>query len=85
MVTACEPGKRFSFDVKVKGFKVAGWTYEFELLESGCRVVETWNDHRGRLVSLLGPLATGVKDREARNRETMAHTLEQLAATAEIP
>jgi hypothetical protein len=83
VVTACEPGKRFSFDVKVKGLKVAGWTYEFEPLDGGCRVVETWNDHRGALVTLLAPLATGTKDRVARNRETMVQTLERLAAVAE--
>jgi uncharacterized protein YndB with AHSA1/START domain len=83
VVTACEPGKLFSFDVTVKGLKVAGWTYEFEPLGDGCRVVETWNDHRSALVTWLAPLATGTKDRAARNRETMVHTLERLAATAE--
>ena len=83
VVTACEPGRRFGFDVKVKGLKVAGWTYEFEPLDGGCRVVETWEDHRGAFVAFLAPLATGVKDRAARNRETMAHTLERLAASAE--
>ncbi len=83
VVTACEPGKRFGFDVKVKGLKVAGWTYEFEPLDGGCRVVETWVDRRGGFVKVLSPLATGTKDRAARNRETMAKTLERLAAAAE--
>lgn len=83
VVTACEPGKRFGFDVKVKGLNVAGWTYEFEPRDGGCRVVETWEDHRGGFVKLFSPLATGTKDRAARNRETMAQTLERLAAAAE--
>ena len=78
-----EPGKRFGFDVKVKGLKVAGWTYEFEPLDGGCRVVETWVDRRGGFVKGLSPLATGTKDRAARNRETMDKTLERLAAAAE--
>ena len=83
VVTACEPGKRFGFDVKAVGLKVAGWTYEFEPLEDGCRVAETWEDHRGALIRRIGPLVTGTKDRVARNRETMAQTLERLSAAAE--
>jgi len=80
VVTACEPGVRFGFDVSTKGFKVAGWLYEFAAVEGGCRVTESWEDHRGLLASKLAPLATGVKDRPARNRATMEATLEQLAA-----
>ena len=57
-----------------------GWLYEFAAVEGGCRVTESWEDHRGLLASKLAPLATGVKDRPARNRETMEATLEQLAA-----
>ena len=83
VITVCDPGKRFGFDVKAMGLKVAGWTYEFEPHDGGCRVVEIWDDHRGGLIKWLSPLVTGTKDRAARNRETMAQTLERLAATAE--
>jgi len=83
VVTACEPGKRFGFDVTTKGFKVARWLYEFAAVDGGCRVTESWEDHRGLLASKLAPLATGVKDRPARNRETMEATLEQLAAATQ--
>jgi len=79
VIAVCEPGKRFGFDVKTKGFKVAAWLYEFEAVDGGCRVTESWEDHRGLIASKIGPLATGVKDRPARNRETMEATLEQLA------
>ena len=80
VVTSCEPGKRFAFDVTVLGLKVSGWSYEFEPVDGGCRVVERWEDHRGALVTWMGPLVTGTKDRVGRNRETMTATLEHLAA-----
>lgn len=84
VVTACEPGKRFAFDVKAAmGLKVARWSYEFEPVAGGCRVVERWEDHRGALVTLVGPIVTGTKDRVGRNRETMTATLERLAAAVE--
>ena len=83
-VTACEPGKRFAFDVKAAmGMKVARWSYEFEPADGGCRVVERWDDQRGALVTLVGPIVTGTKDRVGRNRETMTATLAQLAAAVE--
>lgn len=84
VVTACEPGKRFAFDVSAAmGLKVARWSYEFEPVEGGCRVVERWDDQRGALVTLVGPMVTGTKDRVERNRETMTATLAKLAAAVE--
>lgn len=83
LVTACEPGRRFAFDVTAMGFKVSGWSYEFEPVEAGCRVTECWEDHRGALVTWMGPKVTGTKDRVGRNRETMTSTLERLAAAVE--
>jgi len=85
VVVASEPGKRFAFESKVGPFKVARWTYEFAPADGGCRVVERWEDQRGKLITLVAPLATGVKDRVARNRETMTATLERLAQAAETP
>ena len=83
VVTACEPGRRFGFDVKAIGLKVSGWTYEFEPLDGGCKVTEIWDDHRGVLINLIGPLVTGTKDRVGHNRQTMTQTLERLSAAAE--
>lgn len=82
-VVECEPGVRFAFDVKAAGFAVARWTYTFEPTPAGCRVVETWDDHRGAIAKWAGGLASGTKERAERNRETMAETLERLAAAAE--
>lgn len=82
-VTACEPGRRFAFDVKAGPFKVAAWTYEFASTDGGCLVTERWDDHRGALVTRISPLITGTKDRAERNRETMTETLERLAAAVE--
>jgi ribosome-associated toxin RatA of RatAB toxin-antitoxin module len=65
VVTACEPGERFAFDVKAGPFKVARWTYEFTPTEGGSRVIERWDDHRSWLSMQISPFVTGVKDRLA--------------------
>jgi uncharacterized protein YndB with AHSA1/START domain len=82
-VTACEPGKRFAFDVKAGRFKIAGWAYQFAPADSGCLVTELWEDHRGALVTWISPAITGTKDRAKRNQETMTVTLQRLAAALE--
>jgi len=83
VVTACEPGKRFAFDVKAGPFKVAGWAYQFTAADTGCLVTESWEDHRGALMIRLSPVITGTKDRAKRNQETMTMTLQRLAAALE--
>jgi uncharacterized protein YndB with AHSA1/START domain len=83
-VTACEPAKRFAFDVKAGPFQVAGWAYQFAPTDSGCLVTELWEDHRGALVTWLSPAITGTKDRARRNQETMTVTLQRLAAALEM-
>jgi uncharacterized protein YndB with AHSA1/START domain len=83
IITACEPGKRFAFDVKAGPFKVAGWAYQFAPADSGCLVTELWEDHRGAVVTWLSPVITGTKDRAKRNQETMTVTLQRLAAALE--
>lgn len=80
-VTACEPGRRFAFDVSVGPFSVARWAYHFEQTEDGCLVTELWEDRRGALVTWLSPVITGTKDRARRNEETMTVTLDRLAAS----
>jgi uncharacterized protein YndB with AHSA1/START domain len=83
VVTACEPGKRFAFDVTAGPFKVAGWAYHFAPADTGCLVTELWEDHRGALMTWLSPVITGTKDRAKRNQETMTVTLQRLAAALE--
>jgi hypothetical protein len=83
IVTACEPGRRFAFNVKAGPFQVAGWVYEFVATDRGCLVTELWEDHRGTLLTWVSPLITGTKDRANRNQETMTVTLERLATARE--
>jgi hypothetical protein len=85
VVTACEPGQRFGFDVKTGPFKVARWTYELRPVAGGCQVTERWDDHRSWLLMKISPLATGVKDRATRNLETMNETLDRMATAVEQP
>ena len=83
-VVAADPGREFAFEVRsVLNLPVARWGYTFEAIDGGTRVVESTVDRRGWLIRTFAPLATGVKDREGRNRETMETTLERLAAAAE--
>jgi len=82
-VVDADPGRRFAFRVKAKGFKVAEWRYEFEPTATGCRVTETWIDQRGSIARVLGKPVSGVDDRAAHNRAGMEQTLERLAAVAE--
>ncbi len=46
-VVTYDPPRRFAFDVTYKKiFKVARWQFEIESAPGGCRVTETWTDHR---------------------------------------
>jgi len=82
-VVDAEPGRAFSFRVSSFGIPVADWGYSFEQTPTGCRVTESWTDHRPGWFRPLAQLATGVSDREAHNRAGMQQTLERLAAVAE--
>ena len=83
-VTACEPGRRFAFAVRSAGLPVATWAYDVEPQgDTSCRVTETWTDQRGRLITTLGTLATGVSDRQAFTATSIEQTLEQVRVTAE--
>ena len=53
VVTAADPGRRFAFDVRKIGprtpimpARIATWAYDFEAVEGGTRVTETWSDGR---------------------------------------
>ena len=84
-VTAAERGREFAFEVRsVFNLPVSLWSYRFTpSADGGTVVTESTEDRRGALLKVLGPLATGIGDREARNRETMTRTLEALRAAAE--
>jgi hypothetical protein len=46
-VVTYEPPSHFVFDIRFKKvFKVARWEYDVESAPGGCRVTETWTDHR---------------------------------------
>lgn len=82
-VTELDRPRRFAFEVRAVGLKVARWSYDFEPAEGGCRVVETWDDQRGFLATKAGGLVSGTTDRAEHNRSTMETTLERLAAAVE--
>lgn len=82
-VVSADPGRQFAFDVHAGPIPVARWTYDFAEDSAGCRVTETWVDHRPALMVRLTPLVTGVGDRQEHNRDGMETTLEQLARAAE--
>jgi uncharacterized protein YndB with AHSA1/START domain len=82
LVTAADPGRAFAFNVTASGLKVAEWRYAFEATDTGCRVTETWTDHRGWLVKTMGKPVSGVADRASHNRAGMEATLERLGAAA---
>jgi hypothetical protein len=82
-VTACEPGRRFAFEVSSLGLAVSRWTYDIAPAAGGCRLTETWEDRRGRVIDVLGRLVTGVQDRSAFTAESIERTLAAVREAAE--
>ena len=82
-VVRCEPGRAFAFEVTSGGLPVARWSYDLEPTPEGCRVTERWDDRRGRLVTVLGRLLTGVEDRAAFTANSLQQTLSKVKAAAE--
>jgi hypothetical protein len=84
-VTVADRGREFTFEVRsVLNLPVSLWSYRFEPGAGGtCRVAESTQDRRGRLIRSLGRVVTGIADRPERNRQTMTTTLERLRAAAE--
>jgi hypothetical protein len=83
VITVAKPGEQFTFDVTIGPLKVATWDYRFGPAGDGTKVVQTWTDRRGLLVSKVAVLVAGVRDRPGRNRENMEATMAKLAAAVE--
>ncbi len=93
-VTAADPGERFAFDVfqfglstPVVRFRIATWAYEFEAVQGGTKVTETWTDGRRRwpdaMANTVDKLATGGRTFADFQRRNIAKTLANLKADLE--
>ncbi len=83
-VVRCEPGAQLAFEVSSLGLAVAEWSYVVSPDGPGaCTVTETWTDRRGALMRAVGPLVTGVRDREAFTATSIEQTLAAVKARAE--
>lgn len=83
-VDEAEPGRCFAFSVSYMGIPISRWAYELEPSADGCTVTERWVDRRPGWFRPLARVATGVGDRAAHTRASMATTLDRLAVAAEI-
>lgn len=90
-VTASDPGRRFAFDVTEIGPKrpslkapIASWSYDFETVDGGTKVTETWTDNRTGwpdfAASIFDRIVTGGKLFCDFQRRNIAKTLARLKA-----
>jgi uncharacterized protein YndB with AHSA1/START domain len=83
-ILTAEPGKELAWESRSLGLAVAEWRYQFRPDDKGgTTVTESTEDRRGRFMRILGPIASGVRDRGPRNTEGMRATLQRLKAAAE--
>ena len=83
-VVPANPPKEVAWVSKAMGMKIALWRYRFEPDgKGGTTVTESTEDQRGMFMNVVGPLASGVRDRAGENRKNMRATLEQLKKAAE--
>jgi hypothetical protein len=79
-VIDCQPGKVFEIAVTLGPLAIANWRYEIEETASGCKVTESWNDHRAGWMKVVSrPMGDHSGDHA---RVEMAATLARLAAAA---
>jgi hypothetical protein len=80
-VVACEPGRVFEIAISTGKLPISSWRYEFEPTTEGCRVTESWEDHRSFFIKV----AVRVLGRHdaAHATSEMAATLANLAGAAE--
>jgi hypothetical protein len=73
-----------AWDVKAFGLSIARWRYRFEPNgRGGTTVTESTEDTRGRVMDVVGPAVTGVRERADANRRNMRATLGRLKEAAE--
>ena len=94
VVTVADPGHRFAFDVCRYGFgpfmvsfRVASWAYDFEPVDGGTRVTETWSDGRtgwpDLATRIFDPIATGRSSFAAFQKDNIRRTLANLKTALE--
>ena len=83
VVTECEPGRRFAFEVSSFGLAISRWTYEVTPRGAGTTLTESWDYRAGRLMSRLGPVVSGVADRAAFTATSIEQTLAAVQRYAE--
>lgn len=82
-VIEAEPGRAFAFECSMYGIHFSTWGYCIEPIRGGCRVTEWSDDLRTESALEFSRRVSGVDDRRSRNRQTMARTLDRLAAAFE--
>jgi len=82
-VIESESPRRFAFRLRIGPLGGCDWVYDIEPTDGGCRVTESWVDHRTWFLKKVGWAASGVADRATHNRATMDATLDRLAEAAE--
>jgi len=97
VVTDAEAGRRFAFDVRRYGFgrfmvpvRIASWAYDFERIDGGTRVTETWSDGRTGwpdfTTRVFDPIATRkpsfAEFQKGNIRRTLANLKTELEAAA---
>lgn len=83
-VVAFDPPRRFVFDVTYKKvFKVARWEFDVEDAPNGCRVTETWTDHRSNFARKQSE--SDDFKRADYSKVSIRTTLEKLKAFCEQP
>lgn len=82
-VIEADPGRAFAFECSMMDFHYSTWGYRIEPTGSGCRVTEWSEDLRPEAALDMSKQISGIDDRTERNRETMAGTLDLLAASLE--
>lgn len=94
-VTRAEPGRAFAFDVEAWGkggrlvpVRIASWAYDFEPVEGGTLVTETWRDGRTGwptwTTRVFDRLATGAPSFAVFQRRNIRRTLANLKRALEI-
>jgi hypothetical protein len=97
VVTDAEAGRGFAFDVRRYGFgrfmvpvRIASWAYDFERIDAGTRVTETWSDGRTGwpdfTTRVFDPIATRkpsfAEFQKGNIRRTLANLKRELEAEA---